>query len=161
MSAKRKDAVPEQEGPNPLFAVGKPKEKPMSKDEARAAFAPDPEETEQEEMSRVAIQEAEPVVAQVTPPSPAPEPAPEQPKFSLPPGPPVKRKKVKGLKFTDRYETRSLSIDKRLLSAFDDFMEAGDTKTQVANQVVLKILLEAGYDIDPTILSKPFNKPGK
>lgn len=95
------------------------------------------------------------------PAPPTPEPAPEQAKFSLPPGPPVKRKKVKGLKFTDRYETRSLSIDKRLLSAFDDFMEAGDTKTQVANQVVLKILLEAGYDIDPTILSKPFNKPGK
>jgi hypothetical protein len=81
------------------------------------------------------------------------------PSLALPPGPSVKRRRHKGLRFVDIYETRSLSIDKRLLPYFDDFMESGDTKTQVANQLVLKILLEAGYAVDPQILTKPIIKP--
>lgn len=99
----------------------------------------------------------------VTPQSTPAPPSPVQPPshtIPLPQGPTVRRRRFRsGLKFTDVYETRSLSIDKRLLPYFDDFMESGDTKTQVANQLVLKILLEAGYAVDPQILTKPIIKP--
>jgi|ERR1041385_5676326 hypothetical protein len=135
MSPKKKDDTPPV---NPLYAVGG---KPMTKEEIASEFAPD--EPEEEE-------------AEVTPEPPR---QPVQTMKDLPSGPPVRRKKHRGLKFGDIYVTRSLSIDKRIVAAFDDFMESGDTKTQIANQVVLKILLEAGYNLDPDILSKPVIKP--
>lgn len=69
------------------------------------------------------------------------------------------RRTTRKMRFTDLYETRSLSIDKRLLPYFDDLMENGPNKTVVANQWVLKILLEAGYKIDPQILTKTVIKP--
>jgi hypothetical protein len=146
MSPKKKDEVLPV---NPLYAVGG-KPKPMTQDEIASAFAPD-EEEEQIEEPKQNIQATpsaiQPIIQQVS-----------QVMKDLPSGPPVRRKKHKGLKFSDIYVTRSLSIDKRLVAAFDDFMESGDTKTQIANQVVLKILLEAGYNIDPDILSKPIIK---
>src|ERR1041385_282036 len=135
MSPKKKDDTPPV---NPLYAVGG---KPMTKEEIASEFAPD--EPEEEE-------------AEVTPEPPR---QPVQTMKDLPSGPPVRRKKHRGLKFGDIYVTRSLSIDKRIVAAFDDFMESGETKTQIANQVVLKILLEAGYNLDPDILSKPVIKP--
>jgi len=131
MSPKKDDAP----RANPLYAVGS---KPLSKEEIASEFAPDEEEIQ---------------------PEPTPAEPPRQTVKDLPSGPPVRRKKHKGLKFGDIYATRSLSIDKRIVAAFDDFMESGDTKTQIANQVVLKILLEAGYPLDPDILSKPVIKP--
>src|SRR5947209_20064630 len=121
---------------NPLYAVGS--SKPITQDEIASKFAPDEEEVQAE---------------------PKPKQHDQQPPKDLPLGPPVRRKKHKGLKFGDIYVTRSLSIDKRIVAAFDDFMESGDTKTQIANQVVLKILLEAGYPLDPNVLSKPIIKP--
>lgn len=139
MSPKKDDAPKV----NPLYAVGgKPKQ--MSQEEIISAFAPDEQEELVEEPKQI-IQTAPPVVVQQIP----------QTLRDLPSGPPVRRKKHKGLKFSDIYVTRSLSIDKRIVEAFDDFMESGDTKTQIANQIVLKILLDAGYNIDPDILSKP------
>jgi hypothetical protein len=83
---------------------------------------------------------------------------PIQTPVELPPAPQARRVTRK-MRFTDLYETRSLSIDKRLLDAFDDLMESGPNKTVVANQWVLKILLDAGYQIDPQILTKPVIKP--
>lgn len=132
MPAKKKDDTPPV---NPLYAVGST---PMSKEEIASAFAPDEEPQEEKQP------------AQPSPPAP--------PAKDLPAAPPVRRKRHKGLRFTDIYVTRSLSIDKRIVDAFDDFMEGGDTKTQLANQIVLKILLENGYNIDPNILSKPVIK---
>src|ERR1041385_5053140 len=115
MSPKKKDDTPPV---NPLYAVGG---KPMTKEEIASEFAPD--EPEEEE-------------AEVTPEPPR---QPVQTMKDLPSGPPVRRKKHRGLKFGDIYVTRSLSIDKRIVAAFDDFMESGDTKTQIANQVVLNL----------------------
>lgn len=65
------------------------------------------------------------------------------------------RRTNRKVSFRDIYETRSLSIDKRLLPYFDALLENGPNKTVVANQWVLKILLEAGYDIDPDVLANP------
>lgn len=146
MSPKKKDEVPPV---NPLYAVGS-KPKPMTQDEIASAFAPDEVEEEQVETPKQVIQAVvmQPIVQQMP-----------QVMKDLPSGPPVRRKKHKGLKFGDIYVTRSLSIDKRIVAAFDDFMESGDTKTQIANQIVLKILLDAGYSLDPDILSKPIIKP--
>jgi hypothetical protein len=76
----------------------------------------------------------------------------------LPPAGQARRTNRK-MRFTDLYETRSLSIDKRLLPYFDNLMEDGPNKTVVANQWVLKILLDAGYKIDPQILTKTVIKP--
>lgn len=137
----KKDDAPKV---NPLYAVGG-KPKPMSQEEIISAFAPDEEPVEEPKQIIQAVPPTiQPVVQQVP-----------QALRDLPSGPPVRRKKHKGLKFSDIYVTRSLSIDKRIVEAFDDFMESGDTKTQIANQIVLKILLDAGYNIDPDILSKP------
>jgi hypothetical protein len=138
MSPKKKDEAPPV---NPLYAVGG-KPKPMSQEEIMSAFAPDETEEQTEEPQQII--QAAPVTQHVP-----------QVLKDLPSGPPVRRKKHKGLKFSDIYVTRSLSIDKRIVEDFDDFMESGDTKTQIANQIVLKILLDAGYNIDPDILSKP------
>ena len=146
MSPKKKDEVPPV---NPLYAVGS-KPKPMTQDEIASAFAPDEAEEQVEELKQV---------IQATPPAIQPTTAQQPSLKDLPSGPPVRRKKHRGLKFGDIYVTRSLSIDKRLVAAFDDFMESGDTKTQIANQIVLKILLDAGYPLDPDILSKPIIKP--
>lgn len=132
MSPKKKDDTPPV---NPLYAIGS---KPMSKEEIASEFAPDEEEEES---------------------TPEPPRQPVQTVRDLPSGPPVRRKKHKGLKFGDIYVTRSVSVDKRIVAAFDDFMESGDTKTQLANQIILKILLENGYPLDPDILSKPIIKP--
>jgi hypothetical protein len=82
--------------------------------------------------------------------------------LELPPGPPVRRKKIKGLKFSEMYTTRSLSVDNRLLPYFDDFFEAGSeagSKTSFANQLLLKILRDAGYQIPLDIFSQPIRKP--
>jgi hypothetical protein len=78
--------------------------------------------------------------------------------IDLPPAGQARRTNRK-MRFTDLYETRSLSIDKRLLPYFDNLMENGPNKTVVANQWVLKVLLEAGYKIDPQILTKTVIKP--
>lgn len=137
MSPKKK----EEPSVNPLYAVGKPK--PMTQEEIASEFAPDEEEEKIEEPKQV-----------IQPVPPASQPA----SLNLPSGPPVRRKKHRGLKFSDIYVTRSISLDKRIVDAFDDYMESGDTKTQIANQIVLKILLEAGYNLDPDILSKPVIK---
>jgi hypothetical protein len=99
------------------------------------------------------VEEASPEAQQTALPS-----RPIQTPVELPPAPQARRVTRK-MRFTDLYETRSLSIDKRLLDAFDDLMESGPNKTVVANQWVLKILLDAGYPIDPTILTKPVIKP--
>jgi len=132
MSPKKKD----EPTVNPLYAVGSTKP-PMTQDEIASTFAPDEEEAKSDDTPK--------------------QPATHLPK-DLPPGPSVRRRKHKGLRFGDIYVTRSLSIDKRIVASFDDFMESGDTKTQIANQVILKILLENGYNIDPDILSKPVIK---
>jgi hypothetical protein len=79
----------------------------------------------------------------------------------LPPGPPVRRKKTRGFKFSELYTTRSLSIDNRILDYFDDFIEAGaeaGSKTAFANQILLKMLREAGYQIPIDIFSQPVRK---
>lgn len=76
--------------------------------------------------------------------------------ISLPPAPQARRVNNRKASFKDQYETRSLSIDKRLLPYLDDLLEQGPNKTVVANQWVLKILLDAGYKVDPAILTKPF-----
>src|ERR1041385_4693216 len=128
MSPKKKDDTPPV---NPLYAVGG---KPMTKEEIASEFAPD--EPEEEE-------------AEVTPEPPR---QPVQTMKDLPSGPPVRRKKHRGLTFGDIYVTRPLCICKRIVAAFDNFIESCDTKTQIANQVVHKILLEAGYNLDPDIL---------
>src|ERR1041385_7492905 len=150
MSPKKKDDTPPV---NPLYAVGG---KPMTKEEIASEFAPD--EPEEEEAEVTPEPPRQPVQTMKDLPSGPPR-QPVQTMKDLPSGPPVRRKKHRGLKFGDIYVTRSLSIDKRIVAAFDDFMESGDTKTQIANQVVLKILLEAGYNLDPDILSKPVIKP--
>ena len=76
----------------------------------------------------------------------------------LPPAPQARRVNRK-VKFNDQFDKRTLSIDKRLLPYFDALMENGPNKTVVANQWVLKILLDAGYQIDPNILTQPYKKP--
>lgn len=96
----------------------------------------------------------EPVVEQ--PPQPEPVTAPpERRTLDLPPRPPVKRRRVKNKRFGDVYVTRSFSIDQRIVKYVDDYMSQGDTITSFANQLFLKILLDAGYDLDPDILTKP------
>lgn len=132
---------PKKRPNNPLFAMGT-KEKPLTQEEVMQTFAP--EETP--------VQPVTPVLTQ--PPTPIQQAQPVE----LPPAPLARRANRK-MRFTDLYETRSLSIDKRLLPYFDDLMENGPNKTVVANQWVLKILLEAGYQIDPQILTKPVIKP--
>jgi hypothetical protein len=76
----------------------------------------------------------------------------------LPPAPQARRVNRK-VKFNDQFDKRTLSIDKRLLPYFDALMEDGPNKTVVANQWVLKMLLDAGYQIDPNILTQPYKKP--
>lgn len=80
----------------------------------------------------------------------------KQQETNLPPAPQARRVNNRKASFKDQYETRSLSIDKRLLPYLDDLLEQGPNKTVVANQWVLKILLDAGYEVDPAILTKPF-----
>lgn len=77
---------------------------------------------------------------------------------NLPPAPQARRVNRK-VKFNDQFDKRTLSIDKRLLPYFDALMENGPNKTVVANQWVLKMLLDAGYQIDPNILTQPYKKP--
>jgi hypothetical protein len=84
------------------------------------------------------------------------QPTPVAPK--LPPAPQARRVNRK-VKFNDQFDKRTLSIDKRLLPYFDALMEDGPNKTVVANQWVLKMLLDAGYQIDPNILTQPYKKP--
>lgn len=86
-------------------------------------------------------------------PEAAPQ-VPTQPAVELPAGPPVRRRKHR-LKFGDIYETRSFSIDKRLLEALDDYMDSGETRTAQANRLFLKVLIEAGYNLDPDLLKQP------
>lgn len=98
---------------------------------------------------------AQPETVQEVPRKPEPVPVPTTSSTGeLPAGPPVRRRKHR-LKFGDIYETRSFSIDKRLLDALDDFMDSGETRTAVANRLFLKVLIEAGYNLDPDLLKQP------
>ena len=124
---------------NPLYAVGGKSEKPMSQEEVMQTFAPEEE-------------------VHVLPTRAVEQPSAPAQSVDLPPAPQARRTTRK-MRFTDLYETRSLSIDKRLLPYFDDLMENGPNKTVVANQWVLKILLDAGYKLDPQILTKTVIKP--
>lgn len=105
-------------------------------------------------------QQPEQVIEAPTPPAHQPvvqvQPTHVAPK--LPPAPQARRVNRK-VKFNDQFDKRTLSIDKRLLPYFDALMEDGPNKTVVANQWVLKMLLDAGYQIDPNILTQPYKKP--
>lgn len=86
-----------------------------------------------------------------------PQPGPPPKKVKLPAGGQARRTKKRPLRFSDMHDTRSISVDKRLTPYFDALMEDGPNKTVVANQWILKMLIDAGYPIDPDILTKPFD----
>lgn len=85
------------------------------------------------------------------------QPGPPPKKVKLPTGGQARRTKKRILRFADMHDTRSISVDKRLTPYFDALMEDGPNKTVVANQWILKMLIDAGYPIDPDILTKPFD----
>lgn len=82
-------------------------------------------------------------------------------KVSLPPGPAARRVTTRKVSYNEQYDKRTLSIDKRITPYWDDLMGEGINKTMTGNQWVLKILLDAGYQIDPNILDQPFVRPKK
>src|SRR5690348_7075823 len=96
---------------NPLHAVGVPRSQPMTKEETLAAFAPDTEEIEEAASQQEApSQQLEQPIEQPTeaePLLPASQPAPQLQRMpvqqTLPPAPPVRRRRLKGLRFTDIY----------------------------------------------------------
>ena len=76
---------------------------------------------------------------------------------NLPPSRSAKRRTSKEKKFADRHVTVSLSIDNRIASSVNDFLDRGarlsGNKTVFASQLFLKLLIDAGYQIDHNILS--------
>lgn len=158
------EKTPEENGLSGLYAVTGRREKPLTREEAANAFAPDPSELEDEEEEKpqqksIHQQKSAPVAVEASA-NLSETQRPETITLDLPEKPVVRRTRRKSLRFPDIYVTRSLSVDKRLAPYFDDLMERGPTKTALANQIILKLLLEAGYKIDPAILLKP-PKPKK
>ena len=59
--------------------------------------------------------------------------------------------------FEQRYKKENVMVDKRMLPAFYDLMErAGQSKVDAFNRTLLRVLLEAGYPLDPNLLDRPF-----
>lgn len=156
-----------ENGKNPIFAVtnGRKKEKqpappPASTEDIMAAFAPDPVEVE-EDARPIATKEE-------TPPTPIvqPSPAPSQVQTqstsaflaNLPPGSPAKRRRSADKTFPQLHTTISLSVDRRIEKDVNDFFDRGaklaGNRTVFASQLFLKLLIDAGYKIDPNILSQ-------
>lgn len=125
-----------------------PVEQPPVREPTQVVSPPTPP-AEQVVASPFSPTPVQPPAVQVQAPSVAP---------NLPPAPQARRVNRK-VKFNDQFDKRTLSIDKRLLPYFDALMENGPNKTVVANQWVLKMLLDAGYQIDPNILTQPYKKP--
>lgn len=156
-----------ENGGNSIFAVtgGKKKEKqpappPMSQDDILSAFAPDSELAEE-----VKAQPVTPVPTKeerVAPPQPAQVQPPTQATSAflanLPPGAPAKRRRSAEKSFPQLHTTVSLSIDRRIEKDVNDFLDRGaklaGNRTVFASQLFLKLLIDAGYKIDPNILSQ-------
>lgn len=159
---------------NPLLANTEAREDVPTETEKEERVTPQPSVVPQSEVhtpveqppviepTQVVSPPVEQVVEVPLPPTPVQPPVVStQPTYvapTLPPAPQARRVNRK-VKFNDQFDKRTLSIDKRLLPYFDALMENGPNKTVVANQWVLKMLLDAGYQIDPNILTQPYKKP--
>lgn len=158
---------------NTLFAVtgGKKKEKqptppPASTEDIMAAFAPDPELVGVEEDTRPIAAPLPVKEKTLPPPIVPPSPAPSQSQTqatsaflaNLPPGAPAKRRRSADKSFPQLHTTVSLSIDRRIEKDVNDFLDRGakraGNRTVFASQLFLKLLIDAGYKIDPNILSQ-------
>lgn len=59
--------------------------------------------------------------------------------------------------FEARYKKENIMIDRRLLAAYYDLMsKLGRSKVEAFNAMLLQVLLDADYQIDPKILERPF-----
>jgi hypothetical protein len=119
-----------------------------------------PTKTEQTAQADTPLQAEVPAVPDEEPKiveEPEAEPAPERkPTDVTLPTPRVARRVTRKVPFELQHAKRTISVDRRLIPAFDDLMSSGGNKTVVANQWILKMLLDAGYQIDPDILAQPF-----
>lgn len=139
---------------NALFAMsgGKKKEPeppPMNQDQILNEFAPDPSMVVESDFAEK--KEVEPLM--VAPPTVIRNE--KQNIIELPPRPPVQKRRNKKKRFTDIYTPITFHIDKRIAPALKDYLDQAESNTSLANQIFLKILLDAGYELDPTLLTKP------
>ena len=59
--------------------------------------------------------------------------------------------------FEVRYHKENVMIDKRLLAAYYDLLaKLGRSKVESFNAMLLQVLLDAGYQLDPKLLERPF-----
>jgi hypothetical protein len=129
---------------------------PMTNREVSSAFLPDPDEMEEDNLP---ITKKQPSI-----PSPKPMPViPQTPAqmnvaFDLPPARPAKRRRSSEKSFSQKHVTISLSIDHRIANEVDEFLDRGarlsGNKTVFASQLFLKLLLNAGYKLDPNMLAE-------
>jgi hypothetical protein len=79
--------------------------------------------------------------------------------FDLPPARPAKRRRSSEKTFAQKHVTISLNVDKRIANDVEDFLERGaiqsGNKTVFVSQLLLQLLLNSGYKIDPNILANP------
>jgi hypothetical protein len=114
----------------------------------------------QEDTQSIEQQTVQPPIITPSHPEKPPVSAP-RPKFDfdLPPGPAAKRRRGTDKRYAEKHKTISLSVDARIANEVDDFLNRGaiksGNKTVFASQLFLRLLLDAGYDIDPEILSQP------
>lgn len=59
--------------------------------------------------------------------------------------------------FEVRYHKDNVMVDKRLLAAYLDLLsKLGRSKAEAFNAMLLQVLLDAGYQLDPKVLDRPF-----
>jgi hypothetical protein len=59
--------------------------------------------------------------------------------------------------FEARYKKENVMVDRRLLAAYYDLLaKLGRSKVESFNAMLLQVLLDAGYQLDPKLLERPF-----
>jgi hypothetical protein len=106
-----------------------------------------------------------PVSIVPNPPADIPTPKPVQETQQLPAlpyparglGQPSFHDRRSKVPYSQRYRKENLMLDERLVPYIYDWMEThGMNKTDAVNRAWLKVLLADGYQIDPSILDRPF-----
>ncbi|SRR6266851_191963 len=96
------------------------------------------------------------MVPPVLPPAPA-QYSVMAPSSFLPPGQPMSHDRRSKVPFEQRYKKENIQVDRRLLPYFYDLVSRGNSRVSVINEVLLKVLVEAGYPVDPRLLERPFS----
>jgi len=100
------------------------------------------------------------------PATPAAEPPQTQPQQAGTPvpgsawkglGQPSSHDRLSVVPFEMRHKKENVMIDKRLLASYYDLMgKLGRSKVEAFNAMLLQVLLDAGYPLDPKLLERPF-----